>query len=254
MILYDESANANKNPQGLIQKAWVAYKGNTSWPVPGDTKNYLKMVIIANSILKWYAKDSHVRWDSLFTTRTTGPVTADNQAYDIDDDIFYLSDWVYINRTDGNTDRFKVVHPEARNESFSAIGTIASDNGDPLVYLTGSSQDTGSNLTINFETPWANMSAADIGGTVEFGCYVLPSDMVNPNDVVPVNDPEWMVQRLAAELARNDPAKQDQYPYLVGVANDLYGKMQLANQGNSYQQPNGPTYVLPNIGATWQQW
>lgn len=252
MILYDQSATAGTNPQGLIQKAWVHYKGNTNWPAPGTPK-YLRCVMLFDSILKWYAKDSKIRWDSLFEIRTTGPITASNQAYDIDSDIFYLSDWVYINRTDGNTDRFKVVHPEARNDSFSAIGSIGSDFGDPVVYLTGASQDEGSNLTINFETPWANMSAADIGGTVEFGCYILPSPVTNPGDVIPVNDPEWAVQRLAAELARNDPAKQDQFPVIDGRANKLYDSMVLANQGNSFQQPNGPTYMQQNIGVRWVQ-
>lgn len=253
MILFDQSATAATNPQGLIQKAWVAYKGNTSWPSPGSNK-YLMCVVIANGILKWYVKDSHVRWDSLFTTRTAGPITANAQDYDLDNDIFYLSDWVYINRTDDNVDRFKVVHPESRNDSFTAIGEIASDAGDPLVYLTGSSQDGASNLTINFPTPWSQANQADIGGMIEFGCYAQPADIVNPADVVPVNDPEWMTQRLAAELARNDPAKQDQYPNLIGVANDLYAKMVLANQGNSFQQPNGPVYMQQNPGVTWQQW
>lgn len=252
MILYDQTSTAALNPQGLIQKAWVHYKGNTSWPAPGNPK-YLRCVMLFDSILKWYAKDANIRWDSLFTTRTAGPITAGSQAYDIDSDIFYLSDWVYVLRTDGNTDRFKVVHPEARNTSFNAIGSIASDEGDPVVYLTGSSQDEGSNLTINFETPWENMSAADIGGTIQFGCYVLPAAPSNPGDVIPINDPEWAVQRLAAELARNDPAKQDQFGPLDTQAERLYKSMVIANQGNSFQQPNGPMYMQQNPGVTWQQ-
>lgn len=253
MILYDQSATASTNPQGLIQKAWVAYKGNTSWPTPTSDK-YLMMVMIANRLKNEWALDSKVHWDSLFTTRTYGPITSANQAYALDDDVFYLSDFVYILRTDGNTDRFQVVHPESRNNnSATAIGSMADQTGDPLVYLTGSSQGGESNLTLNWIDSFATDLTQEVGGTIQVGCYALPDDMVNASDTVPINNPEWAVMALAAELARNDPAKQDQYPLLIGQANDQYSKMVLDNQGNSFQQPNGPMYAQQQLGVTWVQ-
>ena len=254
MILYDSSSTASTNPQGLIQKAWRAYKGNTTWPTPGAAK-YLAMVMAANEFKNQWATDSHVHWDSLFTTRTYGPIISTTQAYALDSDVFYLADFVYINRTDGNTDRFQVVHPEARNNfsnPWGAVDFIGSDNGDPVVYLTGSFQGGSGNLTLNFQTPFTQMTG-DVGGTIQLDCYALPDDMVNASDTVPVNNPEWLVKRLAAEMARNDPAKQDQFPSLLAEANDLYQKMIKDNQGNSYQQPNSPAYIQRNAGVNWQQ-
>lgn len=252
MILFDQSAIATTNPQGLIQLAWVKYKGNTNWPAPGNAK-YLQAVLLANRFKNLWATDSKVHWDSLFTIREYGPVVATVQDYDLDDDVFYLSDWVYVKRTDGNIDRFQVVHPEMRNRSFNAIGMVGSDSGDPITYLTGVWALGGGNLTLNFQTPWTQMNDGDVGGTIQTGCYALPADYVNPTDTILINNPEWLVARLAAELARNDPAKQDQYPLLLGEANDIYGKMVLDNQGNSFQQPNGPMYSMPNTGITWAQ-
>jgi hypothetical protein len=251
MILYDQTATASTNPQGLIQKAWVHFKGNNSWPTPGQAK-YMVMLMVANRLKNNWARDSKVHWDSLFVQRTYGPIIASQQAYDLDSDVFYLSDFVYVLRTDGNTDRFQVVHPESRNKQFSPVGQIGSDNGDPITYLTGSNQGGDSNLTLNFQTPFSEMPG-DVGGTIQVGCYAQPDDMLSPGDTVPVNDPEWLVMALAAEMARNDPSKQDQYPDILAQATDLYGKMVLDNQGNSYQQPSGPAYVMQNIGLTWEQ-
>lgn len=257
MILYDQSATASSNPQGLLQQAWVNYKGNTQWPAWGSAKA-LQMIMLANNLKNDWALDSHVHWDSLFANNlNVGTVVATQQAYALPSTVFYLSDFVYILRSDGVTlDRFKVVHPEARNDANNAVGMISNDYGDPVVYLTGSFQLADSNLTINFVTPFqqGGTNSADVGGVIQAGCYVLPDDMVNATDTVPVNNPVWLVYALAAEMARNDPAKEDQYPNLIAKANDLYQKMVLDNQGNSFQQPNGPEYALQNPGVTWSQY
>lgn len=250
MQLFDEGSTAQTNPNGLIQQAWVAYKGNTNWPSPGAAK-YLKAVIAANELYRKWALDSKVHWDSLWVLRTTGPVASTQQAYDLDSDIFYLSDWVYINRTDGNIDRFQVVHPEARNSSFNAIGAIGSDWGDPMVYLTGTFAHGDSNLTMNFQTPFTQLTG-DVGGTIEFGAYALPDPFQNPTDIILMNNPDWLVKRLAAELARNDPSKEDQVDNLMLEAQNLYDRMVKDNQGNSYQQPNSPNYSMRQIGQSWQ--
>lgn len=258
MILFDTSTRAATNPQGLIQQAWVKYKGNTNWPQPGAAK-YLQAVILANKFKDTWALDSRAHWDSLFVERTYGPVVATQQAYDLDSDVFYLSDWVYILRTDGNTDRFQVVHPEQRNRRFNAIGMVGSDSGDPIVYLNGVWALGAGGLVMNFQDPFQRTvngittNSLDVGGTIQVGCYAFPKDYQNPSDKIVINNPDWLMVRLAAELARNDPAKQDQFDPLMEEADDLYQKMILDNQGNSYQQPNGPMYQQQQSGITWAQ-
>lgn len=255
MILNDTTGTASTNPQGLIQKAWRAYKGNTNWPASGTSK-YLQMVMTANDLKNIWATDAKVHWDSLFSQNNNiGTVASPTLSYNLPASVFYLSDYVYVllNDGSGNTQRFKVVHPESRNDDANGIGINGADFGDPTCYLTGSYKGGSGQMAINFVTPWSQMSAALIGGTIQAGTYVLPADMVNNSDIVPVNNPEWLVYALAAELARNDPAKEDQFETLNGIANDIYKKMVLDNQGNSFQQPNGPAYMGMNPGITWQQ-
>ena len=252
--------NNPTNPtQGFIQQVQIAYKGNSNWPAAGSPK-YLMYLAVANRLQGGWAMDSNVLWNSLFKQRTYGPVVATSQTYDLDSDVFYLSDSVYIQRLDGNLDEFRVVHPNARNDDTGDnAGYTGGDSGNPLVFLTGTAAYQGSNLTLNFQTPFQTVqngitqTSLDVGGTIQLGCYALPNDLKNANDTVTVDDPFWLVWQTASELARNDPSKQDQVPNLTGLANQSYERMQTANQGNSFEQPNGPRYMFPQAGVNWDQ-
>ena len=68
-----------------------------------------------------------------------------------------------------------------------------------------------------------------VGAVLNVPVYYKPADMVLATDLVTVDNAEWLVYIVASELARNDPAKDDQFPTLVGMANDLYAKMVSAN-------------------------
>ena len=253
--------NNSTNPtQGFIQQVQIAYKGNSNWPLPGTAK-YLMYVAIAHRLQAEWAMDANVLWNSLFSEVTdTGTIQPTVQTYPLDSNVYYLSDSIYIVDTDGNNTEYRVVHPNARNDnSGDNIGYTGGDLGQPLVYLTGSASYQGSNLTLNFVTPFQTTTngivttSSDVGGAIEFGAYLLPNDLKNPNDSVLVDDPFWLVWQTASELARNDPSKQDQVPNLTGMANDAYTKMVTANQGNSYEQPNGPRYMFPQAGVNWEQ-
>ena len=88
-----------------------------------------------------------------------------------------------------------------------------------------------------------------VGGTLKIPGYYKPVDMVVTADLVSVDDPEWLVLAAASELARNDSAKQEQFPNLTGMANDLYDKMIIANDvvgfGNEGTVPNLMPQVSP---------
>jgi hypothetical protein len=250
--------NPTTPSDGFIQQVQIAYKGNSNWPASGDPK-YSQYVAIANRLMADWMMDADVLWNSLFDERTYGPVAAAIQTYDMDSDVFYLSDSVQILQTTGNTHNFRVVHPNARNDDQSGIGSTGADFGLPLVYITGMAANQGSNLTMNFVEPFQTTQngitiiSPDVGGTIQVGVYTLLPDLANDTDTIMVDNPYWLVWMTAAELARNDPAKQDQVPNLVGMANQSYEKMITANQGNSFESPNGPRYVLRNIGVNWEQ-
>lgn len=238
--------NPSNPTLGFNQQVQIAYKGNSNWPAFGTTK-FLERVAIANRLYMDWVMDADILWNSLFATRTYGPINS-SLSYDLDDDVFFLSDGVSILRTDGNTDNFRVVHPNARNDNNGNRGIVGSDYGMPLVYLTGSAAGTGSNLTLNFSQAF---TAEQLGATIQVGVYTIPSTFSQATDNIVIDNPYWLVWATAAELARNDPSKQDQVPNLVGMANQAYSKMITLNQGNSFEQPNGPAYVLRNPGITW---
>ena len=55
--------------------------------------------------------------------------------------------------------------------------------------------------------------------------------LVNPNDEILVDDPNWLVYQTAAERVRNTVTKIGQYPALIQKANNLMVKMREKNDG-----------------------
>jgi hypothetical protein len=92
-------------------------------------------------------------------------------------------------------------------------------------------------------------SAQIVGGTLKVAGYYIPADLVLSTDLVPVDDPTWLVYATAAELARNDPAREDQYSSLNGMANDLYLKMINANRDLGFLQGKTIISNMPSIGS-----
>jgi len=86
-----------------------------------------------------------------------------------------------------------------------------------------------------------------VGGVLSIPAYYKPADIVNATDLVAVDNPEWAVYVVASELARNDPAKEDQFGTLLGMANDLYIKMVSANFNIGFLQGGTVTNAMPQI-------
>lgn len=205
----------------LITDSYRAYRGkSSSVPAAGTTK-YTDILAIANRRMREWANDSNVDWPSRFELRSGGTVTTNKQTYDVDDDIMRLSDYVVLTDSNSNKTYVNALKPQERM-LFSKGCYLSGFNPQQLTFVTPiTTSNTGQALTIP--------------------CYTMPSDLVSPNDVVPVDNPDWLVYAVAAELARNDFAKVSQYPNLLGTANDLYQKMVDDAQNNSFNQPNGAT-------------
>lgn len=93
-----------------------------------------------------------------------------------------------------------------------------------------------------------------VGGQLLVSGYYIPDDLAASTDLVPVDDPNWLVYATAAELARNDPAKEDEFPNLLGMANQLYKQMVDANRDAGYLQGSltMPTSVPQvNVDDNW---
>ncbi len=113
-------------------------------------------------------------------------------------------------------------------------------NGD--VYISGR---LPKKLTFNND-----ITATDqkVGGTLKVSGYYLPDALVNATDEVSVDDPNWLIYAVAAELARNDPAKDAEFPNLLGMANELYRKMVAANANIGYLNNCTVPTNVPSIG------
>lgn len=87
-----------------------------------------------------------------------------------------------------------------------------------------------------------------VGGELRVAGYYLPEEMTATTDSVAVDDPNWLVLATAAELARNDAAKEDQFANLIGMANEAYLNMIKANNNIGFLQGGTIPIHMPAIG------
>lgn len=232
MILYDATDLSN----GLMQQAHIAYKGNNRVPAVGDDK-YERYLAIANRLIRMWAKDPVVKWSSLWTEIDLDTViTIDVQAYDFETSVMRVSDNVYL--TDGaggaKVDEYHVYKPQERDI-----------HGSKVCYVTGVAP-----LRLNFNDD-IDADFPHLGKTIQVAVYNTPDALEDETDAIPVDNPDWLVYALAAELARNDPAKEDQFPNLIGLANEEYRRMVDGNILSPYDQTRAAEPRMPAMGESW---
>jgi preprotein translocase subunit YajC len=149
------------------------------------------------------------------------------QNYSLHRDFYVPSDNVVVTTTTQDIP-LNFAKPQARN--------------DADVYISGRDPKV---LTFNTDI---ESTSSMVGGTLEVPGYYLPESLVNASDLVSVDDPEWLAYATAAELARNDAAKQGQFPNLLGMANERYKAMIAANNALGYLQDKKITTNMPSLG------
>jgi len=92
------------------------------------------------------------------------------------------------------------------------------------------------------------------GGELQVPGYYIPSDLSATTDLVPEGIEEWLMYAVAAELARNDPAKDSEFPNLLGMANDNYRKLIDANNNLGFMQGGTVPYNVPSVGEAPDAW
>jgi hypothetical protein len=200
---------------GLVAEINYAHKGNNKVLAEGSDK-WNRTVSILNRKRREWARDATTQWNSLFEVRTVGTFSTD-QTVELDDDIHKLSDFIYL-ESGADWRRFDVVTPQRRREYSQAVYV----SGNPKV--------------LTFIDP---IAATDswLGSSIQVPCYFVPEDVTTGTDDVFIDSTEWLIYATAAELARNDPAKDDQFGNLIGMANDLYQAMKDNNNIPPYGQP-----------------
>lgn len=224
--------------QEFLDATYLAYRGKTQSRTPAWGTEKADIVIdIGNRKIREWATDPRNKWSSLFSNTALGTTVDANTpvlTYNLAATFFQPSDYARIVKTDGSTVDYPIVKAQQRN-------TI---NGQAL-YISGSNPKT-----ITFAQ---TIDTGLHGGTIYVPGYTIPSSITSASDTIPVDDPNWLVYIVASELARNDPAKDDQFASLVGMANDLYRKMSDANNDVGFLQPNTVVNNMPQIGQYSEQ-
>lgn len=159
-------------------------------------------------------------------TRTTIIDTA-TQSYNLSRKFFSSSDYARATKTDGTYFDYPIVKAQQRNVQSQGVYVHGSN---PKKITFANDIDTGID-----------------GATLTVPGYYIPDEITLATDLVPVDDPNWLVYIVASELARNDPASDDKYPGLVGQANDLYLKMSNANNDVGFLQFNSIINNMPQV-------
>lgn len=214
----------------LVAEISVAYKGRDKQWAEGTDK-WDRAVTILNRKRREWARDADVSWRSLYSIETIGTFST-TQTYNLASDINKLGDFVYLE--DGNNwKQFSVISPLRRRE-YSQACYVTGINPQVLTFID----------TISATDPW-------IGSDIKAGAYSIPADVTTGSSEVTIDNPEWLIYATAAELARNDPAKDDQFDNLLGMANDLYQKMKDANDELGYGQPFDVPVEVIQTGESW---
>lgn len=172
---------------------------------------------------------------SLAFTRSTIVDTTNDLTYKLNRRFFQPSDFAKVVRTDSSIVEYPIVKAQQRSIRDQALYVHGLA---PKKITFAQTIDTGLD-----------------GGVLTVPGYYTPTAITQATDIIPVDDPNWLVYITASELARNDASKEDQFPTLVGMANDLFVRMSNANNDNGFLQPNNIVNNMPVLGdQTGEDW
>ncbi|MEI7632479.1 MAG: hypothetical protein WCJ60_04125 [bacterium] len=186
----------------------------------GSTK-WLKILSIANEYIDKWAREPGVDWASLASRNySIGTVTA-TDSFTIPAAVRLISpyegDVVRITHTDGvaYTD-YTTIPVEKLKEFYENGGNYCAQQGANLIFTRA-------------------FTATDpqFGGTIRIPAYLFATNIVNDADVIPVDDPEWLVLMTAAEFVSSDQTRLYRYPGLIKEANEVMGRMKDDNDAQN---------------------
>jgi hypothetical protein len=189
----------------------------------GDS-DWTRVLAVANRYIDSWMSEPGVDWDSTYQTTDIGTVSA-TDSYDLDDDIYRVSndagDPIRINHTDGTHTDYDLV-PASHLRRYTT-------------------QKVCSRVGRTIKFPRAFVSTdPQFGGTIEVPGYVKPDYLVNDNDEILVDDPNWLILMTAAELSRTDLTQAQNYPLLVTEANNAMRSMKRANTPQVHEIQKSP--------------
>ena len=198
--------------------------------VSGETVRTIATIVSDTSLTVTVAFSNT---NSALTFKHTSIIASGVQSYSLNRNFFVPSDNV-------------LVTVNAQDLPFNFAKPQARDTAD--VFISGRNPKL-----LTFNSPIISTSQI-VGGQLKVPAYYLPNNLVSQTDLVSVDDPNWLVYATAAELARNDPAKDSQFSNLIGISNDLYTKMVQANLNLGFMQGGTIPYNMTQLGDQSGDW
>lgn len=188
------------------------------------------MLALGNFCIDLFRDEPGVDWDSTYDPGVDiGTVTA-TDTFDLDDSIYKISkqsnDYVQITRTDGQVSNYTII------------------KGNQLKRYPHGNYCAKVGKTLRFNKKFTSADP-EFGGTITVPCHIAPEHMVDASDDVPVDNPNWLVVRAAAEWVKSDITLAQNYPSTLDDANNLMAAMKIANKPQSET-----VYLSPVVRST----
>lgn len=200
----------------IIQKAYKMATGDDE-SISRSEPSYGKYVSILNDLQRdWYEESlilPNERWASLEREETI-IISSDTQ-YDLDGELV-LHPLSYS--------PLSITLPSGNTVMPKLVSTAEFIRGNDKNIYTASSDGK----IINFKKEFTN---SVIGGKITYPYYVNLEEISNDDDNIIVDNPNWLVYMLAAEIARSDIVQAGQYGNLVALAQNAMTSMKNRQRG-----------------------
>lgn len=210
----------------FVLNAYLLATGKAVPPTFGAAK-YTKLLALANYFTTDWSGQPDVDWNSqrsMFTV--SGGVTA-TDTFTIPSTVNYISrqegDYVRIVNLAGTKEYDYTIVPPARlYRDWPSLNSMSMGTRN----ANGTCAVVGSSLV--FDRAFT-ASDPQFGGTIKIPGFIIPPVLVNALDKITVDNPLWLVCRVAAEYIRNDITRVQLYGSLVDQANEQMVQMKVNN-------------------------
>lgn len=142
------------------------------------------------------------------------------ETYSVHRSLLNPSDTVFVSTTDQDL-KYVIGKPQERSRYMNEV------------YLSSMNPQ----LITFYDTITTANNSQLIGGELKIPGYYVPDDIGASTDIIPVDDPYWLVYAVASELAFNDITYSDKAPDLNAKANNLYNQMIRRNRKGTSNYP-----------------
>lgn len=214
-----------------------AHANRKATPPAQGTPKYQVLAVIADDLQRQWANEPGTEWTSLYNFFTLpSTVTANQDTYALDPTTPTID---YISKRAG--DYIKLVSPDTTVTKH----VLLIDPNQLYEYRYQDAMAQNKRNLIFSQKPTTGTTF--LGYSIIVPGYQTVNDLINPTDVVQVDNPDWLAYACAAEYVRNDYVRGAQYPNLLNMADQAMQKMKQANQG---QYESVASEWIP-MGMTW---